>query len=58
MKTYKSPMLQVVSIKNNDIVTASDPNVTLSNTQYSGLTDGSGFSAPGQRGVFDWYEGY
>ena len=58
MKTYNSPMLQVVGINKNDIVTASDPNVALSNTQYTGSSDGSGFSAPGQRGVFDWDAGY
>lgn len=58
MKTYNSPMLQVVGINKNDIVTASDPNVALSNTPYTGPSDGSGFSAPGQRGLDDWYEGY
>lgn len=52
-KKYNSPMLQVVSIKNNDIVTASgDP--ILSATDYSGGT----ILAPGQRGLDDWDAGY
>ena len=53
MKTYNSPMLQVVSIKRSDIVTASD--------QYgSNGTYGVGvnLAAPGMRGLDDYYEGY
>lgn len=54
MKTYNSPMLQVVSIKKNDIVTSSEGalNVHLT-TDHSGT-----IYAPGQRGLDDWYEGY
>ena len=54
MKTYYSPMLQVVSIKNNDIVTESLPYDT--NAEY-GLNTGE-ILAPGRRNVFDYYEGY
>ena len=49
-KKYENPMLQVVSIKKNDIITDSlpvDPNA--SNTIDR---------APGQRGLDDWDAGY
>ena len=49
-KIYENPMLQVVSIKKNDIITDSvpvDPNA-------SNTTD----RAPGQRGIFDPYDPY
>ncbi len=52
-KKYNSPMLQVVSIKSNDILT---------NSQMGMLGDYNGstitIAAPGQRGLDDWYEGY
>ena len=51
MKKYVNPMLQVVSIKNNDIVTSSHG--------YGGSTEAvSGNLAPGQRGMDDWDAGY
>lgn len=53
MKTYNSPMLNVVSIKRNDIVTASDD----INANIKSGTTGSYF-APGQRGLDDWDAGY
>lgn len=53
-KKYNSPMLQVVSIKNNDIVTASNDALGVHTDEvYSGTP-----LAPGQRGVFDWDAGY
>ena len=49
MKKYNSPMLQVVGIVKNDIITESmEVYGTTTNTQLS----------PGQRGLDDWYEGY
>ena len=53
-KKYNSPMLQVVSIKKSDIVTASE---TLSiGNNYNGS---SSIEAAGRRNVFEeWYEGY
>ena len=52
-KKYNSPMLQVVSIKKNDILTTST--LTMYNTEYDS-NKGSILSA-GRR--FDeWYEGY
>ena len=51
MKKYENPMLQVVSIKNNDIVTASDP-------KLGGDYAGQSILAPGQRGFDDWDAGY
>ncbi len=51
MKTYNSPMLQFVSIKENDIVTGSP----ILNGTYNGSAE---ILAPGQRGLDDWYEGY
>lgn len=54
MKTYNSPMLQVVSIKSNDILTNSQMSVQ-GNYDSNTIT----IAAPGQRNVFDsWYEGY
>ena len=52
-KIYNSPMLQVVSIKKNDIVTGSGP--FGSNGEYG---NGVHIAAPGQRGIDEWYEGY
>lgn len=52
-KKYNSPMLQVVSIKNNDIVTASNDALNVNNEVYSGTV-----FAPGQRGLDDWDAGY
>ena len=52
MKTYNSPMLQVVSMKHSDIVTTSPFG---SNGEYSGSVN---IAAPGQRGFDSWYEGY
>ena len=54
MKTYNSPMLQVVSIKKNDIVTASE-NMTVQGNYDSGTIT---IAAPGMRGLDDYYEGY
>ena len=55
-KTYKTPMLQIVSIKSNDILTTSTMNM-LGN-YGAGVT----IAAPGQRGLFDpddsWDAGY
>ena len=51
-KKYNSPMLQIVSIKKSDIVTASLP-------QDSSETLGTNeILAPGQRGFDDWDAGY
>ncbi len=50
MKKYENPMLQIVSIKQNDIVTASP---ILSSTEYSGGT----ILAP-DRVRDDWDAGY
>ena len=49
MKTYNSPMLQVVSINKKDIIATS---LGLHNDV------GYGSFAPDQRGFDDWYEGY
>ena len=51
-KKYENPMLQIVSIKNSDVIATStmgmlgnyDSNVTI--------------AAPGQRGLDDWDAGY
>ena len=51
-KKYNSPMLQVVSIKSNDILTTSTMNM-LGN-YGAGVT----IAAPGQRSFDDWYEGF
>jgi len=53
MKKYIDAQLQVVRIKNNDVIATST--VGMSNTAFSneGL-----FGAPGQRGFDEWYEGY
>ena len=52
MNTYNSPMLQVVSIKSNDIVTASPTSVVNEyDSNWKTL-------APGQRGLDDWDAGY
>lgn len=53
MKTYNSPMLQVVSIKNNDILTNS-PMSMRGNYDSNTVT----IAAPGQRGLDDWDAGY
>ena len=50
-KKYENPMLLIVSIKNNDIVTGSTP-------KLGGDYSGQSILAPGQRGLDDWYEGY
>ena len=51
MKKYENPMLQIVSIKNNDILTNS-PMEMLGDYNSSNVT----IAAPGQRGLFDPYE--
>ncbi len=54
MKTYNSPMLQVVSINKNDVIATSE-------TMSYGLHNYDGSStilAPGQRGLNDWDAGY
>ena len=50
-KKYENPMLQIVSISKNDIVTASNDALNVNNEVYSGTP-----LAPGQRGIFDPYE--
>ena len=52
-KNYNSPMLQVVSIKHNDIITDS---TTVG--FGSGTKSGSEACAPGARAFDEWYEGY
>ena len=52
MKTYNSPMLQVVSINKNDIIVTS-PTLGISTENYNGAV-----YAPGQRNLDDYYEGY
>ena len=55
MKTYNSPMLQVVSIKKNDIVTSSPLNIYNDVT----ITESSGILAPDRYYRFgSYYEGY
>ena len=51
MKTYNSPMLQVVSIKDKDILTTSTLNVN------TGISVSNQF-APGQRGLDSYEAGY
>ena len=51
MKKYNSPMLNVVSIKATDIVTASDVNASIGNN----VTSTSGILAPGHFRDFEWY---
>ena len=53
MKTYNSPMLQVVSINKKDIIATSTMGM-LGDYNSSTVTIG----APGQRGLDEWYEGY
>ena len=53
-KKYNSPMLQVVSINQNDIIATSTTTLGIG-------ASGSAINAeaPGLRNVFDeWYEGY
>ena len=47
MKKYENPMLQIVSINNNDIVTASLPKGT------NPVTDPSQIQAPGRKSIWD-----
>lgn len=55
-KNFEQPALEVVRMRNNDIVTLSDPVVNLADEK---VIDDSGLvGAPGQRGVFDWDAGY
>ena len=54
MKTYNSPMLQVVSIKRSDIIATSDQTMTI----YRNGTLSGGQLAPGQRDLDDYYEEY
>ena len=49
-KYFENPMLQVVSIKNNDIVTASNDALNVHEAIYSGTP-----LAPGRFDI--WYEG-
>ena len=51
-KKYNSPMLQVVSIKKSDIVTASPTTLSV-----GGEGSANDAEAPGMR-MFDYYEGY
>lgn len=52
-KKYENPMLQIVSIKNNDIVATSGPGINTSSVVEVG-----NIGAPGQRGLDDWDAGY
>lgn len=52
-KIFEQPALEVVRVKNNDIVTTSPLSVNLG-TEYLG----SGNYAPGQRDIDSWYEDY
>ena len=54
-KYFENPMLQVVSIKKNDIIATSGEETA---TVGDNVTSESGILAPGQRGVFDWDAGY
>lgn len=49
MKTYNSPMLQVVGINKSDIIVTSPGYGYETTATYGNL-------APGQRGVFDPYD--
>ena len=51
-KLYNTPMLQIISIQRNDIVTASGDKLGVSNTLYEGTT----ILAPDR--FNEWYEGY
>ena len=52
-KKYYSPMLNVVSIKKNDIIICSEI------VEFgSGKKSGGSACAPGQRDFESWYEGY
>ena len=53
-KIFAQPEMMVVNVKNNDIITGSDP-FTLSSTPW---TTGNVLLAPGQRDIDSWYEGY
>ncbi len=56
MKTYNSPMLNVVSIKRSDIIaTSGEETMGMRGAYDSGTIT---IAAPGQRGLDDWYEGY
>ena len=48
MKKYENPMLQIVSINNNDIVTASLPKGT------NPVTDPGQIQAPGRKSIWDY----
>ena len=54
MKTYNSPMLQVVSINKNDVIATSET-MSYGLNNYNGTAD---ILAPGQRGLNDWDAGY
>lgn len=54
MKKYENPMLQVVSIKHNDIITDSQ---TM--TVFGNVDNGVIIAAPGRERDFNsWYEGF
>ena len=52
MKKYNSPMLNVVSIKESDIIATSDLG------KGAKWQSGDAILAPGQRGLDDWDAGY
>ena len=55
MKTYNSPMLNVVSIKRSDIIaTSGEETMNYRGDFGSGIT----IAAPGMRGLDDWDAGY
>lgn len=53
-KNFEIPMLQVLSIKKNDIIVTSGESIKMGNSWDGSST----ILAPGQRGLDDWYEGY
>ena len=55
MKKYVNPMLQVVSIKKNDIITGSVETMGISSDAFSG---GSSAVLDGGRRMDDWDAGY
>ena len=54
-KKYNSPMLQIVSIKSNDILTNSPVPMSVQGNYDSNTIT---IAAPGQRGLDDWDAGY
>ena len=53
-KIFAQPEMMVVNVKKNDIITGSNPDVTLGGI-YGGTLP---ICAPGQRDIDSWYEGF